>query len=59
MLGAGLSVLRGSVFDDLARDAGAFGEHGFVSSKIGVCTDLGLGPSSRPLPDRLPPPSSA
>ena len=58
MLGAGLSVLQGSIFDCLARDAGAFGKHGFVSTKIGVCTDLSLGPSSRPLPFRLPPPSS-
>ena len=33
-------------------------KHGFVSTIIGVCTDLRLGPSSRPLPYRLPPPSS-
>ena len=46
MLGAGLSVLQGSIFDCLARDAGAFGKHGFVSTRIGVCTDLRLGPSS-------------
>jgi hypothetical protein len=50
-------MLDGLSFDPftLLDDAGAFGEHGFVSTKIGVSAGLRLVPSSRPLSDRLPP----
>ena len=51
-------MLQAQMLDGDALDAGAFGEVGFASSRVGIGTDLRLGPPSRPLPYRLPPPSS-
>jgi hypothetical protein len=56
MLCGEFAALQAPMFDGDTFDASAFGEHGFVSSVVGVGTVLRLWPSSRPLPYGLPSP---
>ena len=58
MLVAELSVLQTQMLDGLSFDPFTLLDDAYGPAEVGVCTDLRLGPSSRPLRYRLPPPSS-